>query len=165
MAEPQLRPATAADAEAINAIYNHEVLHGTATWQEQPEPLEARRRWLAAHGGPHPVLVAEDAGAVVAWGSLSPYHARSAWRFTVEDSLYVHHEHRRRGLGRLVLGALLAAARGAGHRSIVAAISGDQPASLGLHRALGFADAGCLRHAGFKHGRWLDCVYLQAEIG
>src|SRR5580693_8200181 len=95
--------AAEADLAAINDIYNHYVLHSTCTYQEEPEPIERRRDWFAHHGVPHPIIVAEAEGEVVGWGSLSAFHARSAYRRTVEDSIYVHHEQQRRGIGSLLL--------------------------------------------------------------
>src|SRR5215213_7135688 len=83
-----IRPATADDLGDINDIYNHYVLHSSATYQEAPEPIEGRRAWFARHGPSHPVTVAEVGGRVVGWGSLSPFHARSAYRNTVENSVY-----------------------------------------------------------------------------
>ena len=85
-----VRPASEADLAAINDIYNHYVLHSTSTYQEEPETMEGRRRWFAQHGTAHPVIVAELNGEVVGWGSLSAYHPRSAYRRTVENSVYVH---------------------------------------------------------------------------
>src|SRR5579863_3448608 len=92
-----VRSAKEGDLIAINDIYNHYVLHSTCTYQEEPERIEHRREWFGRHGEKHPVIIAEDGGRVVGWGSLSAFHARSAYRWTVEDSVYVHHEHHRRG--------------------------------------------------------------------
>src|SRR5690348_15531780 len=103
-----LRAATAADLGAINNIYNYYVLHSTCTYQEEPETLEGRREWFERHGDRHPVIVAEAGGQVLGWGSLSAYHARSAYRHTVENSVYVHHQHHRRGIGSLLLRELIA---------------------------------------------------------
>src|SRR5579863_1206953 len=94
-----IRPATEADLVAINDIYNHYVLHSTCTYQEEPETLESRRAWFKHHGEKHPVIVTEADGHVVGWASLSAYHARSAYRHTVENSIYIHHQHHRRGIG------------------------------------------------------------------
>src|SRR5580658_8827020 len=95
-----IRLATESDLVAINDIYNHYVLHSTCTYQEEPEPLEGRRRWLNHHGDKHPVIVAAAAdGKVVGWGSLSAYNERSAYRRTVENSIYVHRQYHRRGIG------------------------------------------------------------------
>lgn len=156
-----LRAATAADLGAINNIYNYYVLHSTCTYQEEPETLEGRREWFERHGDRHPVIVAEAGGQVLGWGSLSAYHARSAYRHTVENSVYVHHQHHRRGIGSLLLRELIARARGLGHRAIIAGIDADQPGSAALHAKFGFAEVGRLRQVGFKFGRWLDVIYME----
>lgn len=161
---PVIRPARNDDVDAINRIYGHYVGSCTCTWEEKDRELMTVQS-IGRRGPGHPVLVAELDGVVVAWGALSPYNLRSGWRHTVEDSVFVSHLHQGRGLGRLMLGALVAEARRLGHRLVIARISGDQPASLGLHAALGFAEAGRLRAAGRKHGHWLDCVYLQLDLG
>ncbi len=106
-----IRPATESDLASINDIYNHYVLHSTCTYQEEPEPPAGRRQWFKHHGDKHPVIVAEAGGLVVGWGSLSAYHPRSAYRHTVENSVYVHHQHHRRGIGSLLLRELIVRAR------------------------------------------------------
>ncbi len=160
----RVRDATKADLAAINAIYNHYVLHSTCTYQEQEETMASRERWFGSHGANHPVIVAELEGTLAGWGSLSPYHARSAFRFTVENSIYVHHQFHRRGIGALLLKELVARARETGHHSIIAAIDAGQPGSIALHERHGFATVGRLRHAGFKFNRWLDVVYMQLML-
>src|ERR1700685_1904106 len=102
-----IRPATESDLVAINDIYNHYVLNSTCTYQEEPERMDDRRRWFGSHGVKHPVIVAEVGGQVVGWGSLSAYHGRSAYRRTVENSIYVHHKHHRRGIGAALLEELI----------------------------------------------------------
>ncbi|MDB5297185.1 MAG: pat, partial [Phycisphaerales bacterium] len=150
---------------AINDIYNHYVLHSTATYQEEPDPLDTRIAWYARHGLAHPVTVAVDtADGVIGWASLSPFHPRSAYRFTVEDSVYLRPDALGRGVGRLLLADLLDRARAIGHRSVLALIDAGQPASVALHKRLGFEPAGHLRRVGFKFGKWLDVVYMQAEM-
>lgn len=156
----ELRAATLDDAAAIEGIYGHYVLTSTCTFQEEPGTVDDRRRWLAAHGPRHPVIVADEQGQVVGWGALSPYNPRSAYRHTVESSVYVRADRHRRGIGAALLAELIARARAADHRLIVAGISADQPASLALHAALGFELVGTLRGAGLKFGRWLDVTYL-----
>jgi phosphinothricin acetyltransferase len=159
-----IRPATELDAQAISDIYNHFVLNSTCTYQEEPERLEERLAWMRAHGPQLPVLAAEMSGQIVGWGSLSRFHARSAYRFTVENSVYVRHDCHRLGIGRAILTELITSARNLGYRVIIAGVSADQTASLGLHRALGFADAGLLRRVGRKFGRELDVAYLQYDL-
>ncbi|HTW94069.1 MAG TPA: GNAT family N-acetyltransferase, partial [Tepidisphaeraceae bacterium] len=104
---PSIRLAAACDLAAINDIYNYYVLHSTCTYQEEPDPLESRRQWFAHHGPDYPVTVATLDDRVVGWGSLSPYHPRSAYRFTVENSVYVHNEFHRRGIGSAILADLI----------------------------------------------------------
>jgi L-amino acid N-acyltransferase YncA len=159
-----IRPALLADAGAINEIYNHYVLHSTCTYQELAETLEDRRTWLARHGQQHPVLVATSSGMVVGWAAISPFHQRSALRYTVENAVYVHPDHLRLGIGRQLMIALIAAAGEAGHHCIVAVIDSRQQASIAMHRALGFVEAGRLREVGLKFGDWLDLVYLQKTL-
>jgi phosphinothricin acetyltransferase len=156
-----IRPATAADLGAINDIYNHYVLHSTCTYQEEPSTADERAAWFAAHGPRHPVTVAESAGVVVGWGSLSRFHARSAYRFTVENSVYVRHDLHRRGIGRALLDDLIDRAAAAGHRSIMALIDASQAGSVSLHRRCGFETVGHLKQVGFKFGRWGDVLYMQ----
>jgi L-amino acid N-acyltransferase YncA len=161
---PTIRLARRDDLPAINDIYNHYVAHSTCTYQETPEALASREAWFDRHGPAHPVTVAEVDGVIVGWGSLSPFHPRSAYRFTVENSVYVHHAHHRRGIGEALLVDLIARARASGHRSIVALIDADQPASVGIHAKHGFAPAGHLRQVGYKFDRWLDVVHMQLTL-
>ena len=156
-----IHAATPADLGAINDIYNHYVLHSACTYQEEPEPLDGRRQWFQHHGAAHPVTVAESDGQVIGWGSLSPYHPRSAYRRTVENSVYVHHQHHRRGIGSLLLADLIDRARAHGHRAIIAIIDADQPASVALHAKFRFEEVGHFKQVGFKFGRWLDVIYME----
>lgn len=165
MADPfTIRPATFGDCAAINAIYNHYVLHDTCTYQTEVDSLAEREAWFERHGAGHPVLVAESADEVVAWGALSAFHPRVGYRFSVEDSIYVRHDQQRRGLGKALLAELLAAARTQGHRTVIALISADRPVSIALHEAFGFERAGLLREAGYKFETWLDVAYLQLML-
>jgi len=156
-----IRPATKSDLKAVNDIYNHYVLHSTCTYQEEPEPLKGRQNWFAHHSPKHPVTVALENNKVVGWGSLSAYHARCAYRHTVENSVYVHRDHHRQGIGTLLLGDLIARARKLGHRVIIAAIDADQPGSIALHAKFKFKKVGHFKQVGFKFGRWLNVVYMQ----
>ena len=162
----RIRPATVADAGSISAIYNHYVLNSTCTFHEGAESVADREAWIREHAGPHVVLVAEDVdGQVAGWASLSRFHQRPAFRFTVENSVYLREDCRGRGFGGRLLAELLAHARASGTRTVVAAISADQEASIALHRRFGFAEAGRLQAVGFKFGRWLDLVYMQVDLG
>ena len=166
MPEPDLDIllATKADLPAINEIYNHYVLHSTCTYQEEPSTAQEREAWFAAHGPLHPIMVAQQDGNVVGWGSLSRFHPRSAYRNTVENSVYVRHDLHNRGIGSALLADSVERARVLGHRTILALIDADQTASVELHRRLGFEQVAHLRQVGFKFGRWLDVVYLQRML-
>lgn len=159
-----IRPAMVADLEAINAIYNHFVLHSTCTYQTEPETPADRRKWFDRHGPEHPVIVTEIAGEILGWGSLSPFHARAAYRHTVENSVYVRHDAHRQGIGSALLGDLIVRAREIGHHAIIAGIDGEQSASVALHAKHGFVQVGHLSQVGFKFGRWLDVVYMQLML-
>lgn len=156
-----LRPARESDLSAINDIYNHYVVHSTCTYQEEPEPLSGRERWFGEHGPTHPVIIAERRNEVVGWGCISPYHRRSAYRKTVEDTVYVHPDWQHRGIGSLILGDLVSRSRTIGHRAMIAVIDSEQEASVSLHAKYGFRQAGRLKEVGFKFGRFLDVVYME----
>ena len=102
-----IRPAVESDCAAINGIYNYYVLHSTTTYQTEPETPEGRQAWFAARGGPHPVIVAEVDGVVVAWGALSRFHPRAAYARTVENAVYVAHDRLGQGIGKAILLDLL----------------------------------------------------------
>jgi L-amino acid N-acyltransferase YncA len=161
MDTPLLRDATPADLGAINEIYNHYVAHSTCTFQTEPSTAEERAAWFAAHGAKHPVIVAELDGRVVGWASLSKFHQRRAYENTVEDSVYLHHEARRKGLGSVLLAELIMRARQLGHHTMIGCIAADQPASVALHARFGFKESARLREVGLKFGRWLDVVWMQ----
>jgi len=164
MDEVTIRLATADDLGAINDIYNYYVRYCTCTWQTEPETTEARAAWFAEHDAAHPVIVAEVAGAVVGWGSLSQFRGRCAYRNTVEDSVYVRTDMHRRGIGRVILADLIARARAAGHHTVIASISADQKPSIALHERFGFVEVARMREVGSKFDAWMDLVYLQLML-
>ena len=162
----RIRPATAADVPDITKIYAHAVKHGTASFEiEPPDEVEMAARQKKLLGGGFPYLVA-DAGVVAGFAYAGPYRPRFAYRYTVEDSVYVHPRVLRQGLGRLLLRHLIAASEERGFRQMIAVIGdSQQAASIELHRALGFAPVGTMQNIGFKHGRWLDTVTMQLPLG
>ncbi|HEV2293129.1 MAG TPA: GNAT family N-acetyltransferase [Tepidisphaeraceae bacterium] len=160
----QICPATADDLQAINDIYNHYVPCSTCTYQEEPETMDCRRGWFASHGPLHPITVATVGGDVVGWGSLSPFRERSAYRHTVENSVYVRHTHQRRGIGRGLLMDLIERASALGHHTIIAGIDAEQTGSILLHERLGFREVAYLPEVGFKFNRWLHVRYLQLML-
>jgi L-amino acid N-acyltransferase YncA len=161
MNESRIRLAGESDLDAINEIYNYYVLHSTCTYQEQPESIEARRAWFARHSEKHPVIVAEIDGQVIGWGSLSPFRERAAYRFTVENAVYVRHDAHRKGVGSALLHDLIQRASSIGHKAIIGAIDAEQAGSLALHAKFGFQMVGRLKQVGFKFDRWLDVIYME----
>jgi L-amino acid N-acyltransferase YncA len=162
-----LRPATLADIPAITAIYAHAVKYGTASFETEPpgEPEMADRfRALAAGGFPY--LVAESSGVVRGYAYAGLYRPRIAYRYTVENSVYVAPDCQRRGIGRALLDKLVSKASGCGFRQMIAVIGDSaQTASIALHRAAGFEMVGTFTAVGFKFGRWLDTVLMQRPLG
>jgi phosphinothricin acetyltransferase len=162
-----LRPATDADVAAIATIYSHYVQNGCATFEiEPPDVAEiARRRAEIAQRG-LPYLVAERNDVVLGYAYASPYRPRAAYRFTLEDSIYVHPNHRGEGVGSALLPKLIALCEETGARQMVAVIGdNDNPASVRLHTRFGFAHSGVLWSVGFKFGRWLDTILMQRSLG
>jgi L-amino acid N-acyltransferase YncA len=164
MSAMQIRLATAEDFPAINAIYTHYILNTTVTYHLEPLAAEERRAWFAEHGPLYPMTVAEEAGEVLAWASLSPFRPRPAYRHTVEDSVYVRQDLRGRGIGSRLMEDLLMRAVDGGHHSVMAVIDSGQPASIKLHARYGFAEVGRLREVGFKFDQWLDIVMMQLML-
>ena len=157
----QVRLASAADNEAIRAIYNLEVLESTATFDLVPRSAADQEAWLEARSGAHAALVAVDGAEVVGFGSLSPYRERPGYSTTVEDSVYVRRDRQREGIGRVLLSELVAVATAHGFHTVMARIVGGHDASIALHRAVGFDEVGTEREVGRKFGQWLDVVVLQ----
>ena len=161
-----LRDATPADIPAIHAIYSHHVLHGLASFEEVPPTLdEMRARFDAVVEAGKPYIVAIVDGAVVGYGYASAYRARSADRYSLENSIYSDERARGQGVGTALLEELIARCRRGPWRQMVAII-GDSAnaASIGLHRKAGFRQVGVLQRVGFKHGRWVDSVLMQLEL-
>ena len=161
----RVRLAVPADAEALRSIYNNEIETSTATFDLVPRTLEDQLRWLEDHAGAHPAVVAEDdAGVVVGFGSLSPYRPRPAYSTSVEDSVYVHPDHHRRGVGRVLVTELVRLAGLHGFHAVFARIVGGHEASIGLHAACGFDVVGVEREVGRKFGKWLDVVVMERLV-
>lgn len=167
MLDLRLRPATPADIPAITAIYAHAVRYGTASFEiEAPDEAEMTRRQRALLDGGFPYLTAERGGELVGYAYAGAYRARPAYRFSVEDSVYVHPDAQVGGVGRALLAALIEATTERGFRQMIAVIGDSaQAPSIALHRALGFDHIGTIRNVGFKFGRWLDTVLMQRALG
>jgi phosphinothricin acetyltransferase len=163
-----LRPAEEGDIPAIAAIYGDAVLSGTASYElEAPSTAEMKRRWQEVVEGGFPYLVADSHGAVLGYSYARPYRPRPAYRFTVEDSVYIAPHAHRRGLGRALLSSLIERCALLGLRQMVAVIGGgiEHPASLRLHESLGFRRIGMIEGSGFKFGRWHDTMLMQRALG
>jgi phosphinothricin acetyltransferase len=163
----EVRNAVAADLETITAIYAHHVLHGTGSFEvDPPDVAEMQRRVALVHERGLPWLVAERSGVVAGFAYANLYHARAAFRCTLEDSVYIDPEQRGRGIGTLLLARLLQDCEARGARQMLAVI-GDSAnqGSIALHARHGFAHAGVLRAVGWKFGRWIDVVLMQRELG
>lgn len=159
-----IRPATAADLDPIGAIYNHYVATSTCTFQLDPDTADDRRAWFAGRSSAHPVTVAEAGGEVVGWAALSPWKSRCGYARTAEASVYVHHRHHRRGVGRALLLDLIERARAAGLHTLIGGTCSEHAGSLALQEAVGFERVAHFREVGHKFGRWLDVVYLQLVL-
>jgi L-amino acid N-acyltransferase len=157
-----VRLAERRDAEAIRSIYNLEITESTVTFDLVPRTIDEQVAWIDEHSGGHPAIVAVDGdGVVIGFGSLSPYKDRPAYSTTVEDSVYVHRDHREKGLGKLLLAELIRLGRDHGFHAMIARIVGDHDASIALHRSCGFEMVGTEHEVGRKFNRWLDVVELQ----
>ncbi|CAH1663034.1 Phosphinothricin N-acetyltransferase [Hyphomicrobiales bacterium] len=164
-----IRPASPADIPAIAAIYAHAVLHGTASWElEPPGEAEMLRRLDATLADGYPYLIAERSGRVLGYAYAGAYRPRPAYRTTVENSIYLAPEAQGLGIGGLLLGALMQACTERGFRQMIAVIGDGTGASIGsrrLHEKAGFRLIGIAEKVGFKHGRWLDQMLMQRELG
>ena len=155
------------DVPAIAAIYGHHVLHGVASFEDvAPDAAEMARRRNDIVTRGFPYLVAERGGGVVGYCYAGPYRARIGYRFTVEDSIYIHPDEVGRGIGRVLLAEVIEDVTARGYRQMIAVIGGSETvASIRLHAALGFNQIGLFPAIGFKFGRWIDSVYMQRALG
>lgn len=162
-----IRDAAPADLTIIRTIYSHHILHGLASFEEvPPEAAEIERRYrdIVARGLPY--VVVESDGRVAGFAYAGPYRTRPAYRYTVEDSVYIAPDDVGHGLGQVALGAIIRRAGDLGFRQMIAIIgdSGNRP-SIRLHEKVGFRHAGTLQAVGFKFGRWVDSVLMQLSLG
>ena len=156
-----VRAASVEDAASIAAIYNHAVLNTTATFDTETKSAEDRATWLTGRARQHPVIVAEEDGAVVGWGAFLPYSDRSSYASTVEMSVYIDPAHVRTGLGSMLSRELLDMAMGIGVHNILSRICSENVASLAMAERLGFRVVGTMHEVGRKFDRWLDVVMLE----
>lgn len=167
MTPPVLSLASLADAPEVADIYQHHVLHGTATWEMVPptaQEIGGRMAKVLDLGWPW--IVARDArGTMLGYAYAAQYHARSGYRYTCEDSIYLRHDTLGRGIGTVLLAELIARSEACGFRQMIAGIAGSEPSSVALHARAGFVEVARLRSAGRKQGRWLDVIYMQRSLG
>jgi len=160
-----IRLAVPADAEQIRTIYNHEVVHTTATFDLVPRSLDDQLEWMAQRSGAFATIVAVDPddpdGEVVGFGALSPYKERAAYRTSVENSVYVRRDRNGQGIGRVILEALLESAAQSGFHAVFARINSAGEASIALHTRCGFELVGTEREVGRKFNRWLDVTLME----
>ena len=167
MSVVSIRPATSADIPAITRVYAHAVRHGTASFElEPPDEAEMTRRQGALLEGGYPYLVAEIDGVVAGYAYAGPYRTRPAYRYTVENSIYIAPEAHRRGVGRALLDRLITECEARNYRLMIAVIGDSaQKPSIELHRGAGFKMVGALEAVGYKFDRWLDSVLMQRPLG
>ena len=164
-----VRPSRDDDVEAMLAIYRHHIRHGVEPGAFQvaelpdPQDLTQRRKNMRNRRLPH--IVAELEGAVVGYAYAVPFRKRPAYRYALKHSIYVHHDHMRSGVGRILLPALVDACAAAGYRQLIGYIDGANAASIRLHQACGFRQVGYLPSIGYKFGRWSDSVMMQRSLG
>ena len=166
-AEVQVRDAAQGDLAALHAIYSHHVLHGLASFEEvPPDAAEMRRRYDEITGRGLPFLVAVEDLSVLGFGYCAPYRARSAYRYALEDSVYVRDGQFGKGIGSRLLAGLIARCERLDYRQVIAVIGDSANAnSIALHARHGFLRVGTLRSTGYKFGRWVDSVLMQRPLG
>jgi L-amino acid N-acyltransferase YncA len=162
-----IRPATPDDIAAVTRIYADAVLNGTASFEiEPPDETEMTRRQAALLNNGYPYLTAEIEGVVAGYAYAGPYRSRPAYKWSVEDSIYVAPQMHRKGIGGLLLARLVAESTQRGFRQMIAVIGDSaQIGSIAVHERAGFNHIGTLRSVGFKHGKWLDTVLMQRALG
>ena len=162
-----VRPAALSDIPAITRIYAYAVRHGTASFEfDPPDEAEMTRRMRALLDAGYPYLVAQIDGAVMGYAYAGPYRTRPAYRYTVENSVYIAPDAHRRGIGRALLDRLIAESEARGYRLMIAVIGDSaQTPSIELHRAAGFKLVGAFEAVGYKFDRWLDSVLMQRPLG
>jgi L-amino acid N-acyltransferase YncA len=161
-----IRAASHDDLEAIVEIYRHSVEHGTATYElTVPDFAEMERRFNALNSQNYPYLVAEEDGVVIGYAYAGPFRTRPAYRWSVEDSIYLSPQAQGKGIGYKLLITLIEVAQALGFRQMVAIVGGASEASIAVHAKAGFEHSGVMKATGYKHGKWLDTTIMQLPLG
>ncbi len=161
----QTRLAVLDDLPQLLDIYNDVILHTTAVYDYEPHTLEMRRQWFETKQQQgFPVFVAEDDGVVVGFSSIGPFRAWAAYKYTVENSIYVKADCKGKGIGKILLQPLIEASKTLGMHTIVAGIDASNTASINLHKQFGFTEVAYFKQVGYKFDRWLDLVFLQLML-
>ena len=160
-----IRYACKEDCAAIAEIYNHAVLHTAAIWNDTTVDTDNRIAWFEARAlAGYPVLVSEENGIITGYASFGDWRAFDGFRHTVEHSVYVHPDHQGKGIGRMLMKALIVEACDIGKHVMVAGIEAQNHASIHLHQTLGFVTTGQMPQVGTKFGRWLDLTFMQLQL-
>ncbi len=157
----EIRSATIADQKEILDIYNEAVLNSTATFDTELRSFEKQQEWFASHKANHPIFVAIENNTIVGWASLSPYSDRSAYKTTVEVSVYIHHQHRGNKIGSKLLEVITLDGGKVNNHTIISRITSDNLASIHIHEKIGYKHAGVLKEVGIKFGKKLDVLFMQ----
>jgi L-amino acid N-acyltransferase YncA len=161
MSDYRVRAATAADAEAICRIYNQGIEDRVATLETELRTPEERAAWLAARGPRHPVIVAEDDGPIIGWGSLNQFNPRDAYRHVVDFSIYVERAYRGRGVGKVMLARLIELAREQRYHKMVLSAFPSNSGGMALYERMGFRTVGVYKEQGMLDGRWVDTIVME----
>lgn len=160
-----IRPAETKDLPAILEIVNHNILYSTAVYDYDPKSLTDIEAWFEEKQLTNwPVIVAEYEDSVVGYGSYGPFRFKQGYRFTVEHSVYVTHSQAGKGTGRLLLTQLITMAKEGGYHTMIGGIDANNTGSIEFHAKFGFTDAGTIKQAGFKFGKWLDLQFMQLML-
>ncbi len=160
-----IRDARDSDLDVILEIHNRAIRESLAIWTEEEADRAERERWLADHvAAGHPVIVAEVDGRVAGYATYGPWRPKTGYRHTVENSVYIHNDFQRRGIGRALMVELIERARAAGLHVMVAGIEAGNTASIEMHRRLGFEEPVILREVGTKFDTWLDLAFMRLVL-
>lgn len=159
-----IRKAIISDIPQILSIYNYEVLNSSSTFDIQPKSTEDFLKLFDVHGNRYPIYVVEDNKTIIGYGYLSPFSEKEGYFVTVEDSIYIHHLHRGKGIGKMFLNFLIMEAKKRGFKNMIAKICSENQHSLKLHKSLGFVEVGKLYGVGYKFNRYLDVIILQLNL-